>query len=92
MFTGEQPSFAVAIVKPSFYQQAESKGFVPQETIKNTEKEGRKLTMKLTKRKGKLCLVIDTRPSKRIRKAKKRIRKRQLEIHDHFRKGVNEKW
>jgi len=42
------------------------------------------MSMKLVEKKGKLYLVIDTRPSKAIRRAKRRIEKRMREIHSHF--------
>jgi len=44
------------------------------------------MTMKIVRKKGKDHIVIDTRPSKTIRKAQKRIQKRMLEIHTHFNK------
>jgi len=42
--------------------------------------------MRIERRRGKDYIVIDMRPSKRIRRAKDRINKRQKEIHDHFKK------
>lgn len=42
------------------------------------------MVMRLKKRKGKVCIVIDTRPSKAIRKAEKRIQKRMREIYQHL--------
>jgi len=42
------------------------------------------VTVRLEKRRGKVVLVISTVPSKRIRRAKERTRKRMMEIHKHF--------
>lgn len=42
------------------------------------------MTEELVKKKGKECFVVDTRPSKAIRRAKARGNKRGLEIHKHF--------
>lgn len=42
------------------------------------------MTMRIECRRGKEVFVIDTRPSKKIRQAKRRIQKRMLEIHKHF--------
>lgn len=42
------------------------------------------MSIKLVKKHGKECFVIDTRPSKAIRRAKARSQKRGLEIHKHF--------
>jgi hypothetical protein len=42
------------------------------------------MTMKLVQKRGKDYFVIDTRPSKKMRAAKKRTQKRMLEIQDHL--------
>lgn len=42
------------------------------------------MAMRIERRRGKDYIVIDTRPSKRIRKAKERINKRQKEICEHL--------
>jgi len=42
------------------------------------------MTMKVVRKRGKDYIVIDTRPSKRIRIAKALIEKRLREIHKHF--------
>ena len=42
------------------------------------------MTMRIERRKGREVLVVDTRPSKRVRKAQNRTRKRMLEIRKHF--------
>jgi len=44
------------------------------------------MTMRVERRRGKEYIVIDTRPSKRMRRAKDRINKRQREIHGHIKK------
>lgn len=46
------------------------------------------MTMRIERRRGKDYIVIDTRPSKKIRRAKERINKRQKEIHKHFKDRV----
>jgi len=42
------------------------------------------MTIRIELRRGKEVLVISTVPSKRIRRAKNRTRKRMLEIYRHF--------
>lgn len=42
------------------------------------------MSMKIVRKRGKDYIVIDTRPSKRIRRAKAKTQKRMLEIHKHF--------
>lgn len=46
------------------------------------------MTMHIEHRRGKDYLVIDTRPSKKIRKAQERINKRQKEIYQHFKDRI----
>lgn len=46
------------------------------------------MTMHIERRRGKEYFVIDTRPSKRIRRAQERINKRQKEIYEHFKGRV----
>lgn len=53
------------------------------------EKEAIELSVKLVKKKGKLYFVIDMRPSKAIRRAKKRIERRMREIQRHFGKEAS---
>jgi hypothetical protein len=43
------------------------------------------MTMKIRRKRGKDYIVIDTRPSKQIRKVKAKIERRQREIYTHFR-------
>lgn len=47
------------------------------------------MSVKLVKKKGKLYFVIDMRPSKAIRRAKKRIERRMREIQRHFGKEAS---
>jgi len=43
--------------------------------------------MRLERRRGKTVIVIDCRPSKAIRRSRRRIEKRLREIYKHFGKG-----
>lgn len=45
------------------------------------------MSLKLVKKRGKLYFLFDSRPSKRIRRAKKHIEKRMREIHQHFKEA-----
>ena len=47
------------------------------------------MSLKLVKKRGKLYFVIDTRPSKAIRRAKRRIERRMREIQKHFGKEAS---
>ena len=49
------------------------------------------MTMRIERRRGKECFVIDMRPSTAIRRAKARSQKRSLEIHKHFVNNRREK-
>jgi len=49
------------------------------------------MTITLKRKRGRLFFILDTRPSKKIRRAKTRIEKRMREIHQHFgRKNAND--
>jgi len=43
------------------------------------------MTVHVVRKKGKDYIVVDTRPSKRVRQAQRRNEKRLQEIHRHFR-------
>jgi len=45
--------------------------------------------VRFVRRCGKIYAVIDTRPSKRIRRAQKRLERRMREIHEHFKNRKN---
>lgn len=48
------------------------------------------MTMRIERRGRKEIIIIDTNPSKKIRRAQRRIEKRQREIHRMFERKVSQ--